>query len=424
MAARMNRRLFGMLSKRLDETGLDDVKDERDERGKRWQLGAILRAALGGMLAGAKSVAEVETLSQRLSRPMRRLLGVPRRLPDTTLRNALCTVEPDQLRKPLHALVKKAQRRKALESSELPFGVVSLDGKGFSLPSCDDWVAQRQTQGQDGALVGIVRTVTATLTSCDARPIIDVTPIPASTNEMGIFEHALASLCAAYKGGELFRLVTYDAGACSAHNATLVRKQDLHYLFGLTASQPTLFEEAKRWLSPRKADEANASSRDFERGTLIVRRLFIGEVTVDHDGWPHLRTVLRIQTDVFDRETGEEMSSDQRYLISSLPSLRLTPQHWLLVIRRHWGVETSHQILDTAFAEDDHPWIEANPRAALVVALLRRIAYTLLALFRSVTQRTDERRAVPWKTLMSELAFSLITTTDDELTNRRQPRLC
>jgi hypothetical protein len=98
-----------------------------------------------------------------------------------------------------------------------------------------------------------------------------------------------------------------------------------------------------------------------------------------------------------------------------LPSVRLTPQHWLLVIRRHWGVETSHQILDTAFAEDDHSWIEANPRAALVVALLRRIAYTLLALFRSVTQRSDARRAVPWKTLMSEIFFALVTTTEREL---------
>ena len=150
---------------------------------------------------------------------MRRLLGVRRRLPDTTLRSALCTVEPDRLRQPPHALVKKAQRRKALESAELPFGVVSLDGKAFSIPGCDDWVAQRQTQGESGVLVGIVRTVKATLTSCDARPIIDITPIPAPTNEMGIFEHALESLCAAYKGSELFQLVTYDAGACSAHNA-------------------------------------------------------------------------------------------------------------------------------------------------------------------------------------------------------------
>ena len=186
------------------------------------------------------------------------------------------------------------------------------------------------------------------------------------------------------------------------------------------AGQPTLFEEAKRWLKPRKAEQAHASSEVFERGNKLIRRLFIGQVTEALDGWAHLRTVLRIQTDVFDGKTGELKSSDERYLISSLPSLRLSPEQWLLVIRRHWGVETSHQILDTAFAEDDHPWIEANPRAALVVALLRRIAYTLLALFRSVTQRTDERRAVPWKTLMSESYFALATTTDHELRELRK----
>ncbi|MCK6537619.1 MAG: hypothetical protein L6Q84_32000, partial [Polyangiaceae bacterium] len=35
--------------------------------------------------------------------------------------------------------------------------------------------------------------------------------------------------------------------------------------------------------------------------------------------------------------------------------------------------------------EDDHPWIEQNPRATVVVMVLRRIAYTLLSLWRSVT---------------------------------------
>ena len=420
MTARMNRRLFGMLSKRLDELELDEIEDTRDDRGKRWRLGALLRATLGAMVAGAKSLAKVEALSERMSQPTRRLLGVRRRLPDTTLRNALCTIEPDKLRRPLHALVRKAHRRKALEPDELPFGVVSLDGKGFSIPSTDDWYAQRQTPGEDSSLIGVVRTVTATLTSSAAKPIIDVTSIPAPTNEMGVFELALDSVCLAYRGMELFKLVTYDAGACSAHNATLVRARDLHYLFGLTAGQPTLLQEAKHWLGSRKAAEADAVSEDFERGHRIVRRLFIGQVTAELDGWEHLRTVLRIQTETFD---GTGKPPDERYLISSLPNVCLTADHWLLVARRHWGVETSHQILDTAFEEDDHPWIEACPRAALALAILRRIAYTMLALFRSVTQRSDERRATPWETLMTELFVALITTTELELREPKPLRL-
>lgn len=418
MAARMNRRLFGMLSKRLDELGLDEIDDARDDRGKRWRLGTLLRATLGAMVAGAKSLAKVEDLSERMSQPTRRLLGIQRRLPDTTLRNALCTIEPDKLRSPLHALVRKAQRRKALEPDELPFGVVSLDGKGFSIPSSDDWYAQRQTR-EDAALTGIVRTVTAALTSSAAKPIIDVTPIAAHTNEMGVFELALDSLCRAYRGIELFSLVTYDAGACSAHNAALVRARDLHYLFGLTAGQPTLLQDAKHWLGSRVAAEADAVSEDFERGNRVVRRLFIGQVTVMLDGWEHLRTVLRIQTETFG---GKARPPDERYLISSLPSVRLTADHWLLVARRHWGVETSHQILDNAFEEDDHPWIEACPRGALVVAILRRIAYTMLTLFRTVTQRSDERRAIPWDTLITDFFVALITTTMHDLQEPRPLR--
>ena len=58
---------------------------------------------------------------------------------------------------------------------------------------------------------------------------------------------------------------------------------------------------------------------------------------------------------------------------------------------------------------------KACPRAALVVTILRRIAYTMLALFRSVTQRPDERRATPWRTLMTDLFIAPITTTDNEL---------
>jgi hypothetical protein len=418
VAGQMNRRIFGMLAKRLDDAALDEVEDRRDDRGKRWLLGSLLRAVVGALLAGSQSLAEVERLSEQLSRPVRGLLGIGRRLPDTTLRSALCTVEPWQVVPVLHTIVRQAQRRKALESSELPFGVVSLDGKGFSIPATDDWYAQRQTQGEGKPLLGVVRSITATLTSSPARPIIDVTPVLAFTNEMGAFETALDSLCGAYQG--LFQLVTYDAGACSGDNAALVRARDLHYLFGLTAAQPTLLEEAQRWLGSRKATEADATSEALERSCKVIRRLFLGDALAAPEGWQHLRTVLRIQTQVFDAKTGELKSEDERYLISSLPRCRLTAQHWLLVARNHWGVETSHQILDTAFAEDDHPWIESNPRAALVVALLRRIAYTLLTLFRSITQRSDERRAAPWKTLMNDCFFALVTTTPAHL--ERRPR--
>jgi len=230
------------------------------------------------------------------------------------------------------------------------------------LPTADDHYAQRQTSA-GGSLVGVVRTITVTLTSSPARPCIDVSPIPAGTNEMGAFPAALERFVAAYSSLDLVRVVTYDAGACSLENANLVRRHHLHYVFGLTAAQPTLFEAARLWLGARSADQAEATSTDVASGKTIIRRLYLGSAIDAPEGWEkHLHTVLRVQTETTDAK-GRRTIED-RYFISSLASDRLKPPQWLLLVRRHWGVETilesprrgtTHQILDVAFQEDDHP---------------------------------------------------------------------
>jgi hypothetical protein len=102
-----------------------------------------------------------------------------------------------------------------------------------------------------------------------------------------------------------------------------------------------------------------------------------------------------------------------------------TDEQWLLLVRRHWGVENDcHQIWDKIFREDDKPWIEAGEGASqgtVVVMLLRRIGYNLLALFRSVTQRSEERRQMPWKDLVRRVYNTLIAATavDTEGLRRR-----
>jgi hypothetical protein len=64
-------------------------------------------------------------------------------------------------------------------------------------------------------------------------------------------------------------------------------------------------------------------------------------------------------------------------------------------------------------------WEHLRTVGALVVALLRRLAYTLLTLFRSVTQRSDERRSAPWKRLMLEVFTALLTTNEDPIRGLR-----
>jgi predicted transposase YbfD/YdcC len=137
------------------------------------------------------------------------------------------------------------------------------------------------------------------------------------------------------------------------------------------------------------------------------------------DGWDHLRTVLRVSSEKLNAQ-GQRIHYENRYFLCSLPASRLTADQWLKVVRLHWGVENGcHWTLDMAFEEDDHPWIEADPKGALAVVLLRRIAYTLLSLFRSVTQRSEERRKTPWKDLMRDLYVALVSATAEQLAGLR-----
>lgn len=417
-STRNKRRILGMLAKRLDDARLSEVSDGRDLRGRRWKLETLLSSVLLGHVSGSRSLKEVEWLTDELPAEVRRRPGIPRRVPDTTLRDALSRLSPEELRPSLHAVTHAARRRKALSPDGLPFGVIALDGKGTAVPAADDFFAQRQTAAEDGPLVGFVRTVTVALTSSLVRPVVDVVSIPASTNEMGVFGRVLDQVMAAYSKSELFRLVTYDAGACSLDNARAVRKHGLHYLLGLKGTQPTLHEDAKLWLGVRGAQQADAVSEDLDHGNVVVRRLYLGKAVAAPERWEHLRTVARVEVETFDTK-GNRISREDRYFVSSLPRSRLTDEQWLLLVRRHWGVETAHQILDGAFDEDKHPWIEQHPRATAVVMVLRRIAYTLLVLWRDVTLRSDDNRSRPWSWIMRDIFLCLLTATADCLRNQR-----
>ena len=84
MEQRHFRRIAGFVAVWLQKLNLDEVVDLRSAKGKRWQLKSVLSACLLGLMSGCKSLAEVEQLTAKLSGPIRRRLGINRRMPDTT----------------------------------------------------------------------------------------------------------------------------------------------------------------------------------------------------------------------------------------------------------------------------------------------------------------------------------------------------
>jgi hypothetical protein len=411
--------MVGMLKARLPEAQLGEVKDPRDARGRRWPLAALLRAVVVGVAAGCRSLGQTEALTAEMSPAVRSRLGIRRRVADTTMRDALVKVEPKELRRSLHAQVRAAHRRKALQPVGLPFGVAALDGKSTTASAWDDEYAQKQRHSEGLGASGLVRTVTCSLVSSAARACIDAIPIPASTNEMGHFPSAFKSLMQAYGKSDLFKLVSYDAGACCEAHGRLVVDSGRHYLFGLKGTQPTLLNEAKVLLGGLGADEAEAQTIDVESNQrTVTRRLYRTSELAGYLDWTHLRTVVRVESETV--EDGKVAEHEDRYFVSSLPSEALSAAQWLLLVRRHWGVENNcHHTWDTVFEEDDRPWIEKSPQGMVVVMLLRRIAYNMLALFRAVTQRAQERRQTPWRDLVRWLYQAVIAATNEDVDGLR-----
>lgn len=409
---RLSRRLAGVISKRFPELQLAQVNDPRKKRGRRWRLPVLLRVGLVGMMTGCKGLAEVENLTTDLGSPVRRLLGLRRRVADTTLRDLLCRIDSEQLRAVLHRQVHRARRRKALLPDGLPFGAVSMDGRSTATRLWDK--AGRIAQRVSGK-PALVRTITSCLISTRARPCIDMHIVEAERNEMSTFPMAFARLVKEF--GSMFRVVMYDSGANSAANAQLVIDASKDYVFCLKAEQPTILAEAKRLLSRKRASTAKESA-DIVGGKVVTRRLWVdGRIAGWHD-YPGLRCVIRLQTETCDKVTGKTTKHD-RYYISSLEPSELTRGQWHTLIRRRWSVENDcHCTWDRVFREDDRPWIW-QPEGMVNVMLLRRVAYNMLALYRSVTQRSADKRKVPWKRLMQQLHITLLMATADTLAGLR-----
>ena len=422
------RQRAGFLKARLPELRLQDVHDNRSRQGRRWKLPVLLRSVLLGLMSGCKNLREIETLTEEMARPLRHLFKIKHRVPDTTLHDMLQTVDVNDLEFTLQRLVHGADRRKALiqVDTSMPIRQLAMDGKSITQRSWDGEYAQRVRNKETHHVYGHVRTFTGTLVGCHGRPCIFIRSIPAKTNEDGGFTQAFEDVLTSVGG--LFDLVSYDAGATSRKNAHLIVSTGKHYLMRVNLKQKKMYGMMQELLNDDD-QKACGLSEDGKEGSLTLRRLYKASINRFEMQkrfkkracfWPHTKTIVRIDT--VRQKNGREEVLEKRYFCSSLKADDVTATQWLALVRNHWGVEVNHNILDVALGEDDHPLFRESPQAAYAVMVLRRIAYTLLTLFRSVTLRAEENRAVPWRTLLRWLSETLRYADEETLSHLRERR--
>ena len=415
---RLTRQVVGLLSARIPELKFEAVVDPRDARGRRWPLATLLRTLVVGFMAGSKSLAELETLSGDLSRPVRERLKLRGRVPDTTMRDLVVALRPDEAGALLRRSAQVAYRRKALPA-DFPLDVVSMDGKATAVEELDGRWAQTHRSTEERGAYGLVRTITCVLTSTPSRPVLECVPMGAGGNEAGFFRTAFAQLLAHHKSA--FELVTYDAGANTATNVAAIVAAGKGYLLALKDQRRFLMGKAVEVLGHKPPELAVATSEDLlvkKRNLRVIRSLHVAEVPNGYKSMRSIRTILRVHSRTVD-DGGNVLSEENRYFISSLVHTRLSLNHWLELVRRHWGVETCHAVLDVSFEEDSRPWVTHSAQGMLVCMLLRRLAYNLLTLWRGRTLRSDEKRLAPWKLLFRWVSRALEQATSQSVAGLR-----
>jgi DDE family transposase len=174
--------------------------------------------------------------------------------------------------------------------------------------------------------------------------------VPDATSELGAIGSFLASLPLV---GET---LTFDAEFTQWLVAQQVVQQGGAYLMVVKANQPTLLracieataEHPKR---PRRP-LGQAHTAGLAHGRLEQRSL-LAVVAPPDLGFPHARQVVRVQRRRIDKRTGQVLSDETAYAVTSLAPEQATPKQLLRLWRRHWWIENrEHWLRDAVFGED------------------------------------------------------------------------
>ncbi|MBF5060207.1 ISAs1 family transposase [Candidatus Neptunochlamydia vexilliferae] len=166
------------------------------------------------------------------------------------------------------------------------------------------------------------------------------------------------------------------------------------YTLALKGNQSKLNDEVENFFDQAiKYGELGIDFHKFEveekgKGRHEIRQIytatesgFLGDYKLH---WKGLSTIVCIESKVTKKEI---TSKERRYYISSLQE---SSEEIGLLIRGHWGIESTHWILDVAFREDN-----LTARAGYItenLSLIRRISLNYLTKEKSVKLGTANKR--------------------------------
>ncbi len=327
------------------------LEDPRTGNAKRHLLLEILLIALGTLLSGGVSCADMALFGRAKQAFLAEFLTLPHGIPShDTFSRVFRLLDPAQFRACFVAFMRRF-------AATCPAGMVTIDGKTL----------RRSFDRASGA--SPLHLVSAW--ACEQRLVLGQLAVDGKSNEITAVPQLLAML--ALKG----TLVTADALNCQRAIAAQVVERGGDYVLALKGNRGTLHDDVRTFLDDPATPVACHTETDAGHGRIEQRRASLtGDIAwlQERHAWPGLRAIGKI---VARREVvGGGTTVETRYY---LLSTALSPDRFNQVVRTHWDIENGlHWVLDVVLDEDGAR--NRKDHGPENLALLRRLALNLAKL--------------------------------------------
>lgn len=385
----------------------EGVTDPRGRQGRRYRFDGLMMLVVLGFASACRALRDVERLGKEMV--CRRTFRLGAGPSDTTLDTLIRRTCPVELESVLVGFVRQMIRSKQVENlREVGISLTAIDGKRFGTSDEAEHPASR-SGGRNSAPYYQVHALRAVHVSSAVKPVLGQRVVEVGDGEVNTFWSFVDELVENY--GSFIECLTFDAGMTSYRNLLRFREKGLFYIAALKGNCGRPRGWAERTLGQGESPPPGgweAHTVTFE-GTKRTTRRFarVAAEGLREVHWQGVATqVWRVHAGVEHRDG--TVSEEDRFFLTNLEWRRLTPAQGLAAVRAHWGIENDcFWTLDVKLGEDRVTWVNQG-EASEVLAILQLIAYNLLRVMRHRVLRSEENRAVPWRTLQNWVRDALL----------------
>jgi predicted transposase YbfD/YdcC len=337
----------------------EDLADPRTGNAKRHELLEILLIALGTLLSGGTSCADMALFGRAKRHSLGEFLTLRHGIPShDTFSRVFRLLDPDPFRRCFLTFMGRfATTCQGAAAGREAGVVVALDGKTL------------RRSFDRAASASPLHLVSAW--AVEQRLVLGQLAVDGKSNEITAVPQLLALL--ALRG----TVVTADALNCQREIARQVVERGGDYVLALKGNQGTLHDDVRTFLDDPLTTVHSAGSVDGGHGRIEERRAAVSTDIgwlQEHHHWPGLAAIGKV-TARRASDGGRTTVKTRYYLLSRA----FTPERFGALVRAHWDIENGlHWVLDVVLDEDrarsrkDH-----GPEN---LALLRRLALNLARL--------------------------------------------